>query len=128
MSTKRVKVVAVAVSLLMLIQVGWSQQEGSSQPQCNQVVQQLTPCVQYVTGREPKPSDACCNGAKQLAASAKTTKDRQTACSCIKQAVGGLPNVDPSRISSVPKECNIDFSLPPITRDFDCSTIKAMYW
>ncbi|XP_062091416.1 probable non-specific lipid-transfer protein 2 [Humulus lupulus] len=145
MSQQRVEVVVVIALLVMLIELAWSSDGAQPyywmdataaaaapapsqpvQPQCNKVVQQLTPCLQYVRGKEPKPSKACCDGAKQLSESSKSKPDRQAACNCIKQAIGGLPDIDTSRISSVPKECGIKFDMPPIDRNFDCSTIKVM--
>ena len=92
------------------------------QPGCNQIVNELTPCLQYVRGKEPQPSKACCDGAKQLSEQAKTKQDKQTACECIKRVLTTLPDVDTSRINNVPQACGISYNLPPIDRNFDCST------
>ncbi|PON51344.1 Lipid transfer protein/Par allergen [Parasponia andersonii] len=92
------------------------------QPSCNKVVNELSPCLPYVRGREDKPSKSCCDGAKQLNDEAKSKQDKQAACECIKKVLNTLPDVDTSRISSLPKECGISFNLPPIDRNFDCTT------
>lgn len=88
---------------------------------CDQIVNELTPCLSYVRGKEDKPSDSCCAGAKQLSEQATTKPDKVTACDCIKRVLITLPDLNTGRVSGLPKACGITYDLPPIDRNFDCS-------
>ncbi|EXB62194.1 putative non-specific lipid-transfer protein 2 [Morus notabilis] len=94
----------------------------SEEDSCAGVIAPLTPCLNYLRKRDNKPSQSCCNGAKKLSDQAKTKEQRQEACKCIKQALGSISDIDPSRIPQIPEQCGIPATLPPIDRNFDCST------
>jgi hypothetical protein len=50
---------------------------------CNQVINTLTPCISYVVGNGAL-TDNCCNGIRGLNSAARTTPDRQSVCTCLK--------------------------------------------
>ncbi|KAM7476523.1 hypothetical protein LguiB_023766 [Lonicera macranthoides] len=87
-------------------------------PSCPQIVQELTPCVTFMQGKDPSP--LCCEGLKHLSDTVKTKDDRVQACNCAKDALSHF-KYDPNRIPLLPKLCGINISLPPITPDTDCN-------
>ncbi|KAG5042227.1 hypothetical protein JHK87_006142 [Glycine soja] len=56
---------------------------------CGQVAGDMSPCFSYLRSGG-KPSQACCNGVKSLSSAAKTTADRQGACSCLKNLANNM--------------------------------------
>nr|AGL08240.1 non-specific lipid transfer protein 1 [Cuphea paucipetala] len=91
---------------------------------CSQVVNYLTPCVNYVINGGTV-SRQCCGGVRSLYTAAGTTKDRQDVCNCIKSVVNGVP-VSPTYINnaaSLPSKCGVrlPFKISPST---DCKSVK----
>ncbi|XP_008798560.1 non-specific lipid-transfer protein 1-like [Phoenix dactylifera] len=89
---------------------------------CGQVVSFLTPCIAYARNGGPIPA-GCCSGVKGLVAAAKSTPDRQTACSCLKRAAASISGLNTGLIAGVPAKCGvrIPYSISPST---DCSKVK----
>ncbi|XP_068653737.1 non-specific lipid-transfer protein C, cotyledon-specific isoform-like [Aristolochia californica] len=79
---------------------------------CPTVANQAFSCVKFVTGKAPKPADACCAGLHMLAKSATTTVDRQNICRCLKAAVQNLAGVQDKYLSQVPASCGIKLGFP----------------
>ncbi|KAJ4832574.1 hypothetical protein Tsubulata_000149 [Turnera subulata] len=71
---------------------------------CGQVASALGPCVGYLQGGGA-PTPACCNGVRALAGAAKTTADRRTACTCMKNAAAGVKRLNPSNAAALPGAC-----------------------
>lgn len=87
---------------------------------CGQVVNNLTPCINYVAnGGALNPS--CCTGVRSLYSLAQTTADRQSICNCLKQAVNGIPytKANAGLAAGLPGKCgvNIPYKISPST---DC--------
>ena len=89
---------------------------------CASIIGPLTPCLDYLRKIQNKASKSCCDGAKKLSEQATSKEARQATCRCIKQALTPISDVDPSRIPQIPKECGFSATLPPIDRNFNCST------
>lgn len=86
---------------------------------CGQVTGSLAPCIVYLRSGGPIPVP-CCNGVRSLNAAARTTPDRQTACNCLKQAAGSIPNLNPNNAVGLPGACGV--SIPyKISISTDCS-------
>ncbi|KAG9135659.1 hypothetical protein Leryth_002391 [Lithospermum erythrorhizon] len=88
---------------------------------CSNVISNLSSCLSYLQSGGT-PSNACCGGAKALAASAKTTEDKQTACSCMKNAASRF-KVNPESANALPKSCGIQLPFD-ISPNVDCSKIS----
>ncbi|KAL4381879.1 hypothetical protein AHAS_Ahas04G0177600 [Arachis hypogaea] len=88
---------------------------------CMQVVQQLTPCISYVeNGGAVSPQ--CCNGIRTLLSLAPARQDRQTVCTCIKNAIRGI-NFNQNTLNlaaGLPSKCrvNIPYQISP---SVDCA-------
>ncbi|KAI3444914.1 hypothetical protein Pfo_001579, partial [Paulownia fortunei] len=76
---------------------------------CSDVIKDLQPCMNYLKSGSGMPPSPCCAGASNLASSATTTVDKQTACSCLKNAAKNI-NIKPELAKSLPGNCGI--SLP----------------
>eukprot|EP01018_Ginkgo_biloba_P031729 Gb_23000 [translate_table: standard] len=87
---------------------------------CSDVLSDLSPCVGYLQTGTGKPTSSCCNGATKLAASAKSTADRQAVCSCL---MGVVSTVQPkeSAAKALPGACGLQLGFP-ISTKADCST------
>ncbi|KAK9920249.1 hypothetical protein M0R45_028807 [Rubus argutus] len=87
---------------------------------CNQVTQSVAPCLGYVRNGGAV-SGACCNGIRNLNAQAKTTKDRQDTCNCLKNAAGSIPGLNPNLAAGLPGKCGV--SVPyKISTSTNCAT------
>ncbi|KAH7553959.1 hypothetical protein ACOSP7_029098 [Xanthoceras sorbifolium] len=91
---------------------------------CGQVVNSLTPCINYVANGGAVPPE-CCNGVSALYNAARTTPDRQTVCKCLKQAISGVPysGFNLGLAAGLPGKCgvNIPYKISPST---DCNRVQ----
>ncbi|CAI9764644.1 unnamed protein product [Fraxinus pennsylvanica] len=88
---------------------------------CNDVVKDLKPCINYLKSGSGLPPADCCAGASNLASSATSTADKQTACNCLKNTAKSI-NIKVELAKSLPGNCGI--SLPyPISPSVDCTKI-----
>lgn len=85
---------------------------------CGSVISYLRSCLPYVTDKGPL--GGCCSGVKGLYKAAKTTVDRQAACSCLKTLASTYKGVNLSKAAGLPQQCgvNIPYKISPST---DCS-------
>ncbi|GAB2227189.1 hypothetical protein Droror1_Dr00009002 [Drosera rotundifolia] len=89
---------------------------------CMTVDSDLFNCFSFCTGNAAAPSPQCCNGVKALISQAKTTADRQEACSCLKSAAQ-LFGVKEANAKALPGLCNVNTNYT-IDPNVDCSTIN----
>ncbi|TVU27297.1 hypothetical protein EJB05_29898 [Eragrostis curvula] len=89
---------------------------------CGQVVSMLSPCLRYATGKDATTSPACCNGVRNLNAAARSTADRQTTCTCLKQQASGVGGLKANLVASIPGKCGVSvpYAISPST---DCSKV-----
>ncbi|KVH94914.1 non-specific lipid-transfer protein-like [Cynara cardunculus var. scolymus] len=89
---------------------------------CDDVVEKLKPCLEYLKGGGAVPAP-CCAGVKGLNAAAKTTPDRQTACGCMKTTYKSHPEIKVDNARVLPGKCGvkIPYKISPKT---DCSKVK----
>nr|1T12_A Chain A, NONSPECIFIC LIPID-TRANSFER PROTEIN 1 [Nicotiana tabacum] len=88
---------------------------------CGQVTSNLAPCLAYL--RNTGPLGRCCGGVKALVNSARTTEDRQIACTCLKSAAGAISGINLGKAAGLPSTCgvNIPYKISPST---DCSKVQ----
>ncbi|KAI5663139.1 hypothetical protein M9H77_22462 [Catharanthus roseus] len=110
-----------AICLALLCMVAIAAAPGAEALTCSQVSGALRACIPYLTSNVALPP-ACCGGVKSLVSQAKTTPDRQTACTCLKAAAKALP-INPSKAAGLPGQCgaNIPYKISPST---DCSQVR----
>lgn len=92
-----------------------------SAPSCPAVTQQLAPCLTFVKGGIAEPSQACCNGVKDLSNNVHSNEDRHGVCLCLQQALSKIGSYEPSNLPLVPKKCGLKINLLPIDKNTDCS-------
>ncbi|XP_075475852.1 non-specific lipid-transfer protein 8-like [Primulina tabacum] len=86
---------------------------------CSDVIMDMQPCINYLISGIGLPPAPCCAGVSNLASTATTTPDKQTACTCLKNASRNI-NLKPELAKSLPENCGI--SLPfAVSPDVDCS-------
>ncbi|XP_002271584.2 non-specific lipid-transfer protein D, cotyledon-specific isoform [Vitis vinifera] len=89
---------------------------------CGTVDMKAAACVGYATGKQPKPSPACCSGLQQLAATVKTVDDKKNICRCLKNGVKAFAGVQDRLLSQIPTACNIKVGFP-VSLNTNCETI-----
>ena len=88
----------------------------------NHIKQRLTPCRAFLLGNQITPPRACCTGVKSLNAEYKTARDRQRACSCLKDAFAKhQPAFKLSSARNLPGKCSVNIGHTITTANFDCS-------
>ncbi|KAK2664279.1 hypothetical protein Ddye_002853 [Dipteronia dyeriana] len=93
----------------------------SSAPPCRSVIDQLSPCLPYLTREDNNPASGCCNGVKYLK-NYSDKEDRQAICECLESVSSKFAGLDFSLIPSLPKNCGVSIKLPNINSpSFDCS-------
>ncbi|CAM8952494.1 unnamed protein product [Rhodiola kirilowii] len=88
---------------------------------CGTVAKSISPCLPYLNAGPPaKPAAGCCSGIKSLLAAASTTAYRQTVCTCLKQAAGGVSGLKPAAASGLPGACGVSIPYPISTSNITC--------
>jgi hypothetical protein len=79
---------------------------------CQQVTEDLEPCLGDLVGDSSSPSSQCCGGVKNLDSAASTTSDRQTVCNCLKSLASSynISGEEGSNAAALPGKCGV--SLP----------------
>lgn len=78
---------------------------------CGTVVQSMSPCITYLSGRMDLTA-ACCGGVRDLNAIAQTTPDRQQTCKCLQAVAKKIPGFNQTRASDLPGKCRVSFPFP----------------
>ncbi|QCE01608.1 hypothetical protein DEO72_LG7g2907 [Vigna unguiculata] len=81
----------------------------------------LLSCLPFLTTNQESPSSACCNGVRNVRASAPTKPELREACKCLKATVNETLNLNKDKAVQLPKLCNVDVGFP-ISKDIDCNT------
>ncbi|CAN8257691.1 unnamed protein product [Cochlearia groenlandica] len=88
---------------------------------CSVVIQDLQPCVSYLTSGSGQPPETCCDGVKSLAAATTASADKKAACECIKSVANSV-TVKPELAQALASNCGA--SLPvDASSTIDCTTI-----
>ncbi|XP_065853449.1 non-specific lipid-transfer protein 1-like [Euphorbia lathyris] len=109
---------AILVVAIMVVGGGMSA-EGVT---CGQVNSALAPCLNYLKSGGV-PTTSCCSGVATIAGAAKTTADRQQACSCLKSAANGVGGIIPANAESLPSKCKVNIPYK-ISLTTNCNSIK----
>ncbi|KAK1321957.1 Non-specific lipid-transfer protein 4.2 [Acorus calamus] len=113
-TTATLAILAVIVALLLVV----GPREAEAAISCGQVASYVSPCIAYAQKGGAIPP-RCCSGVRGLNGAAKTTQDRQQACTCLKSlARGNLPYA-----TGIPSKCSVSvpYSISPNT---DCTKVR----
>ncbi|XP_022735467.1 non-specific lipid-transfer protein 3-like [Durio zibethinus] len=118
----------LAMLVLLITESAMAVAEIPAAPSCNDAGKAAVPCVDFVKGKNTgdSPSAACCAGVKDVASQAKSKSDQQAVCECLKGLLTTIGPYDPSRVALIPQKCGVDFYLPPITSNTDCSKYQSL--
>ncbi|XP_021754353.1 probable non-specific lipid-transfer protein 2 [Chenopodium quinoa] len=106
-------------------QIQLGQPGGQAAIPCNQVINELSPCLSYLHSQYSSPSTNCCQGAKYVYKHyGKSKKKRQGVCQCLESVLPLIGQIDGSLISALPQRCGLKLKLPPISQNFNCSQVK----
>lgn len=86
---------------------------------CGTVVRYLGPCLPYVRNRGGLGQ--CCVGVRGLYRAARTTRDRQTVCGCLKSFTGYGVNFRKAAV--LPRICRV-YVPYPISPNTHCSRVR----
>ncbi|CAM8933681.1 unnamed protein product [Rhodiola kirilowii] len=91
-----------------------------------EIEKSLIQCIPYLRGGATSPTEACCEGVKNLNKHIAPTKtDRQKACQCLKDAAARVP-VKPKSATELPEKCGVETEIP-ISPQVDCKSISVLY-
>ncbi|CAJ1811511.1 unnamed protein product [Sphenostylis stenocarpa] len=88
---------------------------------CGTVQFTLASCIAFLRGPGGPVPAACCNGVKSLNNQAKTTADRQGACTCLKNTALAIPGLNLRSLATLPSNCGVNLPYK-ISPSIDCST------
>lgn len=96
---------------------------------CGVVAGNLAPCLTYLKKGGPVPPP-CCRGVGALNSAAKTTKDRQDACKCLKQTASKIGGVNAGFAAALPKACrvNIPYKMSTSTNCARLAFLTALFY
>ncbi|KAL1193687.1 Non-specific lipid-transfer protein 2 [Cardamine amara subsp. amara] len=90
---------------------------------CGTVNGNLAGCIGYLTQGFPL-TRGCCNGVINLNNLARTTPDRQQACTCLQNAARAVgPGLNSARAAGLPGACNVNIPYKISTRT-NCKTVR----
>ncbi|CAO2819211.1 unnamed protein product [Amaranthus hypochondriacus] len=99
--------------------------QGQDSVLCNDVVNELSPCLSYLDNQDSSPSSSCCQGAKYVAKHySKSKTKRQEVCQCLESLLPLVGQIDTSLVSDLPHQCGLKIKLPPISTTLNCSQIS----
>ncbi|KAK8635444.1 hypothetical protein V6N13_004181 [Hibiscus sabdariffa] len=87
------------------------------------VLSLLSPCLTFFRGKDSDPLRECCVNVKRIAELRKNKQDEQHLCLWIKAVWQDSGPYDSKRLPLVGKACHIDFYIPPIDANTNCSLI-----
>ncbi|MBA0719970.1 hypothetical protein Golax_007614, partial [Gossypium laxum] len=93
---------------------------GEAAVPCTTVDANAAACLGFATGMAAKPSDACCNGLRQLAQTVKSVDDKKAICRCLKVGAKSL-GIQDRFLSMIPQACNIKVDFP-VSVNTNCET------
>ncbi|ESQ50614.1 hypothetical protein EUTSA_v10022915mg [Eutrema salsugineum] len=88
---------------------------------CSVVIQDLQPCVSYLTSGSGQPPATCCDGVKSLAAATTTSADKKAACQCIKSVANSV-TVKPELAQALASNCGASLPVDK-SSTVDCTTV-----
>ncbi|XP_014497569.1 non-specific lipid-transfer protein 1 [Vigna radiata var. radiata] len=90
---------------------------------CGSLQLTVAPCIGYLTGPAGRPIPAaCCNGVKRINNQAKSTPDRRSVCTCLKNSVLSVPGINVPRLSALARNCGVHLPYK-VTPSINCNTI-----
>ncbi|KAE9612128.1 putative plant lipid transfer protein/Par allergen [Lupinus albus] len=98
-------------------------ESGQSSFEFDDALNQLLPCVKFVTGLGGNtPSDECCNGVRTVASSITTTDDKRAACTFLQSTSAASPLLKTDKVTSLINQCGPSLAFV-IAKDVNCETI-----
>ncbi|EEF41787.1 Nonspecific lipid-transfer protein precursor, putative [Ricinus communis] len=88
---------------------------------CTEAISTLDPCLPFLIGTEPAPTEPCCLGVERLSNEAYTKEIRREICECFKK-YGPPLCVEPEKAKQLPGLCHVENPVP-IDPSMDCSTV-----
>ena len=89
---------------------------------CQEVYQELSSCVSYVSGQDASPSKSCCQGMREITQRyGGTHSDRESVCECFVSLLPLIGSVNGNLVPSLSQKCGLSLTLPPISANFNCS-------
>jgi len=86
---------------------------------CDEVQQNLIPCLPYVSSPATSPPEQCCNGVRTVNDNAQNKPDRQDVCRCLKSLMANVPGLNGTVASTLPSDCGVNFGCT-ISPNMDC--------
>ncbi|KAK8615185.1 hypothetical protein V6N13_068966 [Hibiscus sabdariffa] len=87
------------------------------------VISLFSPCLDFFNGRDSGPLEECCENVKEIAEQRKNKQDEEQLCLCMAGMWRNYGPYDTKRLPLVGKACHIDFYIPPIDGNTNCSLI-----
>lgn len=117
----------IIIFLALLLMLSYNsvisqEQTGGDTLPCNEVINELSPCLSYLNKQYSSPSSFCCQGANYVWKQyGKKKKQRRGVCECLESVLPLIGQIDGSVISAIPQQCGLKIKIPPINGDFNCS-------
>ncbi|KAL5732163.1 hypothetical protein ACHQM5_004813 [Ranunculus cassubicifolius] len=110
--------IAMVVFACMLVSAPYAE----SAITCGQIAGNLVNCLAYLKSGKGAPAAPCCNGVKSLNAAAKSTADRQAACTCLKTLArsSNANGINANAAAGLPGKCGVNIGYP-INFNTDCT-------
>ena len=86
---------------------------------CSDVSNKISPCLNYLKQGGEVPAN-CCAGVKGLNDAAKTTLDRQTACTCLKNSFKTNKDLKSDYAVPLPSKCGVTIPYK-LSMETDCN-------
>ncbi|XP_057804321.1 non-specific lipid-transfer protein 2-like [Salvia miltiorrhiza] len=112
---------AMCVALIAVVMVVAAAPPAEAAINCDMVISFLRPYHPWVSNKGPL--GRCCGGVKGLNGAAKSTPDRQRACSCLKSIAARYHDIILSRAAILPQQCGVNIPYK-ISLSTDCSKVR----
>jgi len=109
------------VVVVLMVGIGQIMPLAEAAIPCGTLQMTVAPCIAYLTGPAGAPvPQPCCNGVRRINNQAKTTPDRQAACTCLKNTALRIPGLNAPRLTALPATCGVNLPFK-VTPSIDCT-------
>lgn len=116
---EKVKMKSVVIAMFVALSMVLFTVKPGQAITCQQVEQNLAPCLPYLTSENGTPAQVCCDGLTSLKQNTPQQADRQQACQCIKDAATRYHNISNGAAKNLPDACKVQINVP-VTTDVNC--------
>ncbi|XP_059442065.1 probable non-specific lipid-transfer protein 3 [Corylus avellana] len=87
----------------------------ASPPTCDDLKEEMAPCLSYFGKRVSQPTETCCSGLKFVGRYLNDQNNRKFVCDCFRAVAKRLGRPVDDRFIGLPNKCGLSIRMPPVS-------------